>query len=133
MEDDTKAVIAFGTLAVGLITLGAVAAYWEANREPEYAAYCAREDTQVRVDDDKCGEVHDSPGGGLTWIYVPMDSHAAVPAVGSRGTFKQAVRKVPADTPVAKGLPSKGGSSMVSIARGGFGANAKASTGSSGS
>lgn len=95
--------------------------------DAEYGGVCVDEKTGKRVDDDRCGDYDDhghTSTPGMFFMWMPMNSGHPVPAVGERANLDHGKRTVPAGTPIARGVPTQGGTSMASIHRGGFGAKA---------
>lgn len=80
--------------------------------EDGYGAVCVEEDTQLRVDDDRCDD--EFGNAGLAWYYLPLGFR--VGGVGQRvtgGSFA-----VPPGAQVSRGgVPREGGV----VSRGGFG------------
>ncbi|QYN17534.1 hypothetical protein [Amycolatopsis sp. DSM 110486] len=110
-----------------------------------YGGVCVDQRTQQRLPDDRCGDFDDrgiGSGVGSYWMWMPTDNDRySVPSVGQRVDTKAGTRTVPAGTPISKGVPPKGGQSMKTVQRGGFGIKsgstsgigAKSSGGSAGS
>ncbi|MER7115454.1 hypothetical protein ABT332_13275 [Saccharomonospora azurea] len=121
-------------VAAALIAGGTVAAC--STPAAEYGGYCVDEATQQRVSDDKCGKPSSTGGSGNSgffYMWMLTNSNSPVPAIGQRADYSTGKRSLPHGALAATGLPKQGGSSMSSIARGGFGAKANVNVGSSGS
>ena len=85
---------------------------YSGDEEDGYGAVCVEEDTQLRVDDDRCDD--DYGGGVLAWYYLPLGSR--VGAVGQRVSGGSFV--LPAGAQASRGgVPREGGV----VSRGGFG------------
>ena len=91
---------------------------------PEEAGICVDEATNIRIEDDRCGDFIEHGHSVHSGTYVMwMDTRGShtVPATGSPVPSNIGHRNtVPHGKVVAKGLPS-GGGQMSTIARGGFG------------
>jgi hypothetical protein len=101
---------------------------------PEEAGICVDEATNVRIDDDRCGDFIEhghSTHSGTYVMWMSTSSSHTVPATGSHVPSNIGHRNtIPSGKVVAKGLPSSGGQ-MSAISRGGFGiSGAKGSAGS---
>ena len=85
---------------------------YSGDEDDGYGAVCVEEETQLRVDDDRCDD--DYGNGALAWYYLPLGFR--VGGVGQRvtgGSFA-----VPPGAQVSRGgVPREGGI----VSRGGFG------------
>ena len=120
-------------LAALLIAAGCSAL--DSTPDARYAGICVDPTTNQRVDDDRCGDFDDQGGtsGGFFFMWIDMSTyHGDVPAVGRPVPRTIGSRRVPAGTPIAKGVPRQGGS-LAGIQRGGFGVKAGSTGGSGGS
>ena len=82
--------------------------------DDDYAAVCVDEQTELRVDDDRCDDDGVVGGGAYAWYYVPFGRR--VQPVGSRvggGSFNPP----PPGQAAHRGVPAEGGE----VSRGGFG------------
>lgn len=120
-----------GMVAACLVVGGgltALATAVEDGEDPEYAAVCMDQRTNVRLDDDACGDWDDDGVGhtaGTYFMWLPIGNGVDVPPVGRPLAAGQGVRTIPQGTPVAKGAPKAGGG----ITRGGLGQTAKGASG----
>lgn len=101
---------------------------------PEEAGICVDEATNIRIDDDRCGDFIEhghSVNSGTYVMWMDTRGSHTVPATGSYVPSNIGHRNtIPNGRPIAKGVPSSGGQ-MSAIARGGFGiSGAKGSAGS---
>lgn len=77
-------------------------------------------------DRDRCGDYDDEGNAdhsGHFFMWISTSSNHTVPALGQKVPATIGSRTVPSGTPLAKGVPTAGGS-MTSISRGGFGVKA---------
>lgn len=99
--------------------------YARESMDSDYARICVDEQTQNRVEDDKCSTDQTTSNGGVHTSFIPFfiplgSSNVVIPPVGSSVSKVQGVRQnnLPASSKVTN-VDSKG-SNVVS--RGGFGA-----------
>lgn len=94
--------------------------------DAQYGGICVDQVTEERLDDARCGDFDDegnTSSSGTFFMWVSTSSSHTVPALGQKVPSTIGSRTVPSGTPLAKGLPTTGGS-MTSISRGGFGVKA---------
>jgi hypothetical protein len=111
-------------VAAALLTLAGCDAFDPPNAQ--YGGICVDQVTEERIDDDRCGDFDDeghASNSGTFFMWVSTSSDHMVPARGQRVPATIGSRTVPSGTPLAKGVPTAGGS-MASISRGGFGVKA---------
>lgn len=93
----------------------------------DYAKICRDEQTQVRVEDEKCDEntsTHGYHGGFLPYYFLlGNNSRTSVPAVGARATG--GVSTLPAGKSYRSGVSKSGETFAKGTARGGFGGSGK--------
>ena len=93
---------------------GSAQGQYSGDGDDDYGAVCVDEDTDVRVDDDRCDDDGYYGGGGFAWYYLAVGSR--VGPVGQRvsgGTFS-----LPSGEQASRGgVPRDGGV----VSRGGFG------------
>ncbi|MEV8439240.1 hypothetical protein AB0425_17835 [Actinosynnema sp. NPDC051121] len=80
--------------------------------DAKYGGVCVDEATQVRLDDERCGDYDDegrNSHGGTFFMWISTSSSHDVPARGAKVPAHIGTRTVPAGTPIAKGLPISGG------------------------
>lgn len=110
------------------------------SEEPEYVGVCVHPVTEVRLDDDACGdyddEGHASHSGGM-FVWVSHTSNVPLAPVGSKQITSNTARTLPAGKLAAKGVDKAGATSVKSqVQRGGLGikgVSGNAGKGSSGS
>ena len=111
-------------VAAALIATGGCDAFDPPNAQ--YGGICVDQVTEERIDDDRCGDFDDeghASNSGTFFMWISTSSDHMVPARGQKVPATIGSRTVPSGTPVAKGVPTAGGS-MTSISRGGFGVKA---------
>jgi hypothetical protein len=105
--------VTLGVTAVLATTLFGCSASQE--EEYEYGAVCVDEQTQRRVDDDRC----DVGDGSHGWYYIPTGSRAQ--PVGERVSGGSFVPPPSGQQAYLGGVPPEGGE----VSRGGFGGNSE--------
>lgn len=111
-------------VAAALLASGGCDAFDPPNAQ--YGGICVDQVTEERVNDDRCGDYDDegrSSHAGYFFMWISTSSNHTVPALGQKVPATIGSRTVPSGTPLAKGVPTAGGS-MTSISRGGFGVKA---------
>lgn len=112
----------------------------ESEEAPEYVGVCVHPQTNVRLDDEACGEYDDdgdalSDGGMFIWMHNSVTTPIA--PVGAYQDRRGSVRNYPTSKAVAKGVDKAGAQSVGSaVQRGGLGVKGvtgNAGKGSSGS
>jgi len=108
-----SASVTIGVTAVLTATLSGCSAFQE--EEYDYGAVCVDQQTQRRVDDNRC----DDGGAFDWWYYMPVGSRAQ--PVGERASGGSFDPPPPGERAYLGGVPPEGGV----VERGGFGGNSE--------
>lgn len=115
--------------AAGLTACGMADA--EDGAEPDQLGVCVDPNTELRVDDDLCGDYDDDghSSSGFFFLWMSTGSSHSVPAVGSKVPVAAGSRTLPPGARPAVGAPRAGG--PMGTVRGGLGVSSKGGSGGS--
>lgn len=89
------------------VALAAAVAGCAEEPEPEYSRVCVDQATNVRLEDERCGDDDNNGGSGGHWYFYPRGSYKA-PAVGSHVTGNYGSYTKPASGSIYS-VPKTGG------------------------